>query len=244
MGIDQPDSLESIFGRYGRVTLGISLLLQGESFFDSPTISQGVAEIYADLLQLSCHVTMEYNDASRTQDMDTMNDNINEAFFLYFNLFNSHWRRITQAILTKVQNSQFQHRATLDIPAIYQFLELQDRPLQMILEGHDHSLADGSFEWFGSHLTNFSVGNHDVMAVTGNPGCGKSALAQWTAERLQVSAEYDIWNVVTYSIREFTSVLTSVLICLCELTDWSSRGRCTHHRAVFEYPQRPYTSDA
>lgn len=200
MGIDQPETLESISGRYGRVTLGIAMLCQGDSFFKSPVISHEVAAIYADLLQLVCHVTMEYNDGCRTQDTETMHQNINEAFFLYFNRFNAHWRNVTNGILTKVHNTQSYKFTTLDIAAIYEFLDLQDRPLQMVLGGHNHTLADGSFAWFDHYLANFSLGDHDVMAVTGNPGTGKSALSQWMVERLQVSAEYDIWNVIAYSI--------------------------------------------
>lgn len=200
MGIDQPETLESIFGRYGRVTLGIAMLMQGESFFKSPGISHEVAEIYADLLQLVCHVTMEFNDGCRTQDTEAMNLNINEAFFLYINRFNAHWRHITNGILTKIHNTQSHKYTVLDIAAIYEFLDLQDRPLQMVLGGNNHSLADGSFAWFDHYLAAFSLGDHDVMAVTGDAGTGKSALSQWMVERLQISAEYDIWNVIAYTI--------------------------------------------
>lgn len=202
MGIDQPGSLEGIFGQFGRVTLGISFLLQGENYFTVPGVAHEVAEIYADLVELVSHVTMEYNDASKAQDGEAMDENIKEAFFLYFNRFNLHWRRITKAIMSSVHDSQFQYETTLGISAIYQFLDLQDRPLQMILEGHSHSLADGSFSWFDSDLATFAMGDHDVLAVTGEPGCGKSALAQWTVERLQVSAEYDLWNVISFPIRK------------------------------------------
>lgn len=208
MGIDQPETLDSIFGRYGRVTLGLSLLLQGENFFESPGISHEVAEVYADLLDLVCYVTVEYNDGSKSQDVERINENINEAFSRYFNQFNAHWRRITKNMMTAIHDSQVQYQTTLDIPAIYEFLALQDRPLQMILEGHNHSLADGSFAWFDGQLADFAMGNSDVMFVTGSPGSGKSALAEWTIERLQVSAEYDIWNVISYSIRELISLLT------------------------------------
>jgi hypothetical protein len=41
------------------------------------------------------------------------------------------------------------------------------------------------------------------MLMAGGPGAGKSAMAQWTVERLQESAEHDSWNVIPYTIREF-----------------------------------------
>lgn len=242
MGIDQPETLESILGRYGQVTQGLALLMQGKAFFKAPGISYEVSEIYADLLQLVCTVTMEYNDGCRTQDTETMNQNINEAFFVYFSRFNAHWRQITNGILTKLHNSQSHYYTTLDIAAIYEFLDLQDRPLQMIIQGHNHSLADGSFAWFDPHLTAFALGDQDVMAVTGHPGSGKSALFQWTIERLHISAEYDIWNVVNYSIRKFGS--PSLLLAQHKLTDHSLRAGCPYNGVDSEYPQGPLAANA
>ncbi|PWY63637.1 NACHT domain protein [Aspergillus eucalypticola CBS 122712] len=212
MGIDHIDILESLYGRYGRVTLGISLLLQQETFFPvSRPLQQQVAEIYAHLLELVVHVTSEYRQATRTQHWQTMTSAVDAAFFRYTNRFITHWRQIFAHVL---ESGTAKQHTTVDLPAIYQFLELQDRPLQMLLEGHSHSLADGSFTWFEPHLTTFAMGRRSMMMIRGNPGCGKSALAQWTVERLQASSEYDIWNVIPIVIRSDVPISTLTLSIL------------------------------
>ncbi|GIK02022.1 hypothetical protein Aspvir_006065 [Aspergillus viridinutans] len=207
MGVEHVDILDSIFGRYGRVTLQISLLLQQESFFkESSSLQSEVAKTYASLLQLVLHVTMEYSDASRSLDWLMMGEHVDAAFFQFHNSFNTNWRKLAELALSR--------RTTTDVAAIYQFLDLQDRPLQMVLEGHNHSLADGSFAWFDPHLTTFTRSSREMMVITGSPGAGKSALAQWTVERLQVSSEYDIWNVIPCWVREDVPITTLTLTIL------------------------------
>ncbi|RDW70685.1 tetratricopeptide repeat protein [Aspergillus mulundensis] len=211
MGIDNIEMIDTIFSRFGRVTLGISYLLQQENDFQmSRALQQEVAEIYAHLLQLVVHISVEYRQVMRTQNWQSMHEVINHGFFCYFNRFTIHWRRIRKASWTAVK-SKMQH---VDLETVYQFLEIQDRPLQMLLESQAHSLADGSFSWFESHLTTFTVGPRSLMLVRGNPGAGKSALAQWTIERLQVSSEYDIWNVIPIVIRSDVHITTLTLSIL------------------------------
>ncbi|KAL4929169.1 uncharacterized protein BDV17DRAFT_262012 [Aspergillus undulatus] len=210
-GIDNIDMVDSIFSRYGRVTLGISYLLQEENdFYSSRTMQQEVAEIYAHLLQLAVRITAEYWRFTRNRNWQSMNEVINHAFFCYFNRFTIHWRRTRKASWMAVNIKAQQ----IDLDSVYQFLELQDRPLQMLLESQAHSLADGSFSWFEPHLTTFTVGPRSLMLVRGNPGAGKSALAQWTIERLQVSSEYDIWNVIPIVIRSDVPITTLILTVL------------------------------
>ncbi|KAL3435578.1 hypothetical protein BDV09DRAFT_194793 [Aspergillus tetrazonus] len=211
MGIDNIDIIDAIFSRYGRVTLGISYLLQEENEFQSSrALQREVAEIYAHLLQLVVHISSEYRQVMRTQNWQSMNEVLNHGFFCYFSRFTIHWRRIRKASWSAVK-SKMQH---VDLESVYQFLEIQDRPLQMLLESQAHSLADGSFSWFESHLTTFTVGPRSLMLVRGNPGAGKSALAQWTIERLQVSSEYDIWNVIPIVIRSDVHITTLTLSIL------------------------------
>lgn len=212
LGIEHVDVIDSLFGQYGRVTLGISLLLQQESYFQTyRALQHEVTEIYAHVLQLVLHVTMEYREAERSQHWQSMSEAVNRSFFCYFNRFTTHWRRMSQVALATGAPKQ---QTPLDLAAIYQFLELQDRPLHMLLEGHNHSLADGSFAWFDPHLTTFTINRRNMLLVTGNPGSGKSALAQWTMEKLQVSSEFDIWNVIPVSIRSDVPITTLPLSIL------------------------------
>ncbi|RAH50957.1 uncharacterized protein BO95DRAFT_379311 [Aspergillus brunneoviolaceus CBS 621.78] len=212
MGIDQLDVIEGLFGRYGRITMGISLLLQQETYFPtSRPLQQQVAEIYAHILQLVVHVAWEYRQGAKTQHWQSMNTAIDLAFFRYFNRFATHWRRVSELVL---QAGTAKHQTSVNLSVIYQFLELQDRPLQMLLEGQNHSLADGSFSWFEPHLTTFAMSRRSLMMIRGNPGSGKSALAQWTVERLQASSEYDIWNVIPVIIRSDVPITTLTLSIL------------------------------
>ncbi|KAL3456476.1 hypothetical protein BJX64DRAFT_294026 [Aspergillus heterothallicus] len=230
MGIDSIDIVDNLFSNYGRVTLGISLLLQQENDFQSSrALQREVGEIYAHLLQLVVHVAAEFRHDARSQNWQSMNEVATQAFFCYFNRFTTHWRRISSIVLETTVVKQ-QHA---DLASIYQFLELQDRPLHMLLESQTHSLADGSFSWFEPHLTTFTVGPRSLMLVRGNPGAGKSALAQWTIERLQFSSEYDIWNVIPIIIRSDVpitmirlSVLKGILIQMldCCVTSRKTQG--------------------
>ncbi|KAL2815866.1 hypothetical protein BDW59DRAFT_166600 [Aspergillus cavernicola] len=210
-GIDNIDIIDNLFSHYGRVTLGISLLLQQENEFQtSRALQQEVAEIYAHLLELVVHIAAEYRQVVRTQNWRSMNEIANHAFFCYFNRFTTHWRQISGVVL----ESSVVKKQHADLASVYQFLEMQDRPLLMMLESQAHSLADGSFSWFESHLTTFTVGPRSMMLVRGNPGAGKSALAQWTIERLQVSSEFDIWNVIPTIIRYDVPITTLTLSIL------------------------------
>ncbi|KAL2840379.1 hypothetical protein BJX68DRAFT_279038 [Aspergillus pseudodeflectus] len=230
MGIDNIDIVDNLFSNYGRVTLGISLLLQQENDFQtSRALQREVGEIFAHLLQLVVHVAAEYRTDSRSHNWQSMTDVATQAFFCYFNRFTTHWRRISSIVL----ESTVVKKQHADLESIYQFLELQDRPLHMLLESQSHSLADGSFSWFEPHLTTFTVGPRSLMLVRGNPGAGKSALAQWTIERLQVSSEYDIWNVIPIIIRSDVpitmirlSVLKGILIQMldCCVTSRKTQG--------------------
>ncbi|KAH8431979.1 uncharacterized protein LDX57_009626 [Aspergillus melleus] len=211
IGMDRIETLDSIFGQYGRVTMGISLLLQQESYFrSSRSLQQEVAEIFAHLLQMIMHISMEYRQGVRNQNWQAVGEAVNGSFFCYFNRFTVHWRRISQAAFsTGVAN-----KTVADFASIYQFLELQDRPLQMLLDGHNHSLTDGSFAWFDPHLTTFTLSRRNLMLVTGHPGSGKSALAQWTVGKLQGSPEFDIWSVVPVAIRSDVPITTLTLSIL------------------------------
>ncbi|KAG2411928.1 hypothetical protein HFD88_009484 [Aspergillus terreus] len=212
MGMEHIEILDGIFGQYGRVTLGISLLLQQETYFQTyRALQQEVSEIFAHLLQLIMHITMEYRQAARTQSWQAMGETVNSAFFCYFNRFTTHWRRMSAVALQTAAPNQ---KTTINYSAVYQFLELQDRPLQMLVDGHNHSLVDDSFAWFDPHLTTFAVGPRNLMLVLGNPGAGKSAMTQWTVEKLQVSPEFDIWNVIPISIRADVPITTLMLSIL------------------------------
>jgi tetratricopeptide (TPR) repeat protein len=209
--IDDTDVLQSIFSRYGRIAVRISLLLQYENDFKEAVETRPqVVGAYADLLELVCHVTFACVQGSRNRESDRgTGSQIDEKFATYFKLFSTRWKRLVYFATWNIRKHS-QIKSGVEPGSIRQFLEVQDRPLQMILETRVHSPIEGSFEWFSSYLYDFTVADSNVLLVTGGPGCGKSALAQWTTERPQVSAEQDTWTIIPYAISKLSTILNVV----------------------------------
>lgn len=199
------DVFESVFGRYGRVAVHIYLLLQYESAYkSSPELQPEAAAVYADLLEMVCNTTTSCIEGAKSKESEqAIAHNVDSAFLNYSKRYSTHWNEIVESATSKLLNKSSLIYMTPELGSLRQFLGVQDRPLQFILESRTHSLAEGSFEWFNNTLYDFSVGKSPVMLVNGGPGSGKSALAQWTVERLQESGEHDNWNVIPYTIREF-----------------------------------------
>lgn len=202
--MDNTDLFESVFGRYGRVAVGIYLLLQYESAYRTSTNLQPEAvAVFSDLLEMVCNTTTSCIEGFKAKESTQLIEhNVDAAFVTYAKRYSTHWNAIVESSTSKLVNQSSMIYSSPELGSLRQFLSVQDRPLQFILESRMHSLADGSFEWFNSTLYEFSVGKTPVMLVTGGAGSGKSALAQWTVERLQESAEHDSWNVIPYTIRE------------------------------------------
>lgn len=159
--------------------------------------------MYADLLEMVCSTTSSCVEGSKGKETDqVIGHNVDAAFVTYARRYSTHWNAIVESATSEVVQQSSVIYASPAIGSLRQFLGVQDRPLQFILDSRTHSLVEGSFEWFNNSLYEFTVGRPSVMLVTGGAGSGKSALAQWTVERLQESAEHDDWNVIPYTIRE------------------------------------------
>jgi hypothetical protein len=203
--MDNTDLFESVFGRYGRVAVGIYLLLQYESAYKTSTSLQPeAAAVFSDLLEMVCNTTTSCIEGFKAKESNQLIEhNVDSAFVTYAKRYSTHWNAIVEAATSELVKQSSLIYSSPELGSLRQFLGVQDRPLQFILESRLHSLAEGSFEWFNSTLYDFSIGKSPVMLVTGGAGSGKSALAQWTVERLQESAEHDSWNVIPYTIREY-----------------------------------------
>ncbi|KAJ6136420.1 hypothetical protein N7512_001580 [Penicillium capsulatum] len=208
--LDDTDVFESVFGRYGRVAVSIHLLLQYESVFKlSPELQPEAAAVYADLLEMVCSTTSSCVEGSKSKESNqVIGHNVDAAFLTYARRYSTHWNFIVESATTKAVEKSSVIYSSPVLGSLRQFLGVQDRPLQFILDSRTHSLVEGSFEWFNNTLYDFTVSRPPVMLVTGNAGFGKSALAQWTVERLQASAEHDDWNVIPYNIRADIPVAT------------------------------------
>jgi len=210
------DVFESVFGRYGRVAVHIYLLLQYESAYRSSSeLQPEAAAVYADLLEMVCSTTTSCVEGAKSKESEqTIAHNVDSAFVNYSKRYSTHWNEIVEAATSNLVKKSSSIYMTPELGSLRQFLGVQDRPLQFILESRTHSLVEGSFEWFNNTLYDFSIGKSPVMLVNGGPGCGKSALAQWTVERLQESGEHDNWNVIPYTIREYIYLILSINILI------------------------------
>ncbi|KAF9249610.1 hypothetical protein DTO027I6_4302 [Penicillium roqueforti] len=208
--MDNTDVFESVFGRYGRVAVGIYLLLQYEiAYKSSPELQPYVAAVFADLLEMVSSTAMSCVEGFKSKESDQIiGRNVDAAFLTYAKRFSTHWNCVVDAHTAKLVEDSPLIYSSPELGSLRQFLGVQDRPLQFILDSRAHSLAEGSFEWFNNMLYDFSVGSSPVMLISGGPGSGKSALAQWAVERLQESGEHDSWNVIPYTIRADIPVAT------------------------------------
>ncbi|KAJ5964813.1 uncharacterized protein N7479_004689 [Penicillium vulpinum] len=238
--MDDTDIFESVFGRYGRVAVGIYLLLQYEvAYKSSPELQPEVAAVFADLLEMVSSTTISCVEGFKSKESDqVIGRNVDDAFVTYAKRFSTHWNCIVDAHTAKLVEASSLIYSSPELGSLRQFLGVQDRPLQFILDSRAHSLADGSFEWFNNTLYDFSVSSSPVMLISGGPGSGKSALAQWAIERLQESAEHDSWNVIPYTIRADVPVATLPLRILKgilhQMLDHSVSDRVTQEAILVE----------
>ncbi|KAJ5730600.1 uncharacterized protein N7483_005108 [Penicillium malachiteum] len=208
--IDNTDLFESVFGRYGRVAVGIRLLLQYESVY-KPNIElqPEAAAVFADLLEMVCSTTTSFVEGYKAKESDQLiGYNVDAAFVTYATRYSTHWNAIVESATSAVVHQSTLIWSSPELGSLRQFLGVQDRPLQFILDSRSHSLAEGSFEWFNNTLYDFTVGKTPVMMINGGAGSGKSALAQWTVDRMQESSEHEGWNVIPYTIRADIPVAT------------------------------------
>lgn len=62
--------------------------------------------------------------------------------------------------------------------------------------------AEGSCEWFETHLADFVRGTDNVFTITGPVGSGKTALAHWIAGRLQRPLDHKRYSTLEYTFRK------------------------------------------
>ena len=158
---------------------------------------------FADILEMVCNTSSSCIEGFKSKESSQITSrNVDATFVTYARRYSTHWNCIVESSTSKLVDQSSKIYASPELGSLRQFLSVQDRPLQFILEARSHTLAEGSFEWFNNALYDFTVGSSQMMLVTGGPGSGKSALAQWTVERLQESAEHDAWHVIPYTISE------------------------------------------
>lgn len=179
--------------------------------------------MYADLLEMICSTAASCVEGFKSKESEqSISHHVDAAFVTYARRYSTHWNDIVESYTSKLVEQSSLISSSPEIGSLRQFLGVQDRPLQFILDSRAHSLAEGSFEWFNNVLYDFTVGKAPMMLVNGGAGSGKSAMAQWIVERLQESTEHDHWSVIPYTIRESSLCNGSVL--------YTNHTRCRYSR--------------
>ena len=80
--MDNTDVFESVFGRYGRVAVGIYLLLQYEvAYKSSPELQPYVAAVFADLLEMVSSTAISCVEGFNSKESDQIiGRNVDAAF--------------------------------------------------------------------------------------------------------------------------------------------------------------------
>ena len=97
--MDNTDVFESVFGRYGRVAVGIYLLLQYETAYNSsPELQPYVAAVFADLLEMVSSTAMSCVEGFKSKESDQIiGRNVDAAFVTYAKRFSTHWNCVVDA---------------------------------------------------------------------------------------------------------------------------------------------------
>ena len=91
-------------------------------------------------------------------------------------------------LINAMWKHQLGEEQAMDIATLLSWLGPRDRVLKKLHK--DRALTpehrdEYTCEWFQRPLLDFSRSQHDILAVFGPEGCGKTYLSQWTIERLQ-----------------------------------------------------------
>ncbi|KAL9099745.1 MAG: hypothetical protein Q9163_004799 [Psora crenata] len=185
LGPDNAQALEVTFGVFYQLGLSISLFLRHNKLLSINSHLRGqVGYALNDMLFLVREVSLHYravliNDSSGEVCLD-----FNSLFGQRMKDFGRRKGRIVNTMWEYVLGDE----ASPNIRTLRKWLSPRDKSLQRLFENRDLAPSPrGEFtcEWFQSQLLAFSRSKEDVLAISGPPGCGKSALCGWIIERLQ-----------------------------------------------------------
>ena len=186
LGCDQADALEPTFNvlyEFGRL-LGHLIHLR-DVFTGDETIVKSMSNLYASLVQLIGDIAVTYRQRisrlSRNAvaiDFDKeFSSQIRDVWTLRSRLFEHMWSHALRNENVTATLVSLQRRLVPNTS------EYRPQLYGRIAEKVDR--AEGTCEWVEDDLVDFLESGDDLMAITANPGCGKSVLSTWLRERLQ-----------------------------------------------------------
>jgi hypothetical protein len=167
-----------------------------------PEAQDEIAGAYADLVELTCAVSVYYYQNSRGFSRVVDASEFDLRFGHYIRSFHTHKTSITELVWSSSDVFEITSNPVSTIREIRTFLSFQDQTIPLILSARRPSHAESTCDWFASHLANFKTRKNGLIVITGGPGSGKSVLSQWIVDQLQVSTDPHEYDVLSYRIRK------------------------------------------
>lgn len=167
-----------------------------------PEAQDEIAGAYADLVELTCAVSVYYDQKARGFSKVVDASEFDLRFGHYIRSFHTHGISITELVWSSSDVFEITSDPVATVREIRTFLSFQDRAIPLILSARRPCHAESTCDWFAGHLTNLKTRKNGLIVVTGGPGSGKSVLSQWIVDQLQVSVDPDDYDVIAYRIRK------------------------------------------
>lgn len=211
-GPDHISLLANIFGTLHNVALEVSHLMRHSELLGSiPEAQDEIAGAYADLVELTCAVSVYYDQKARGFSKVVDASEFDLRFGHYIRSFHTHGISITELVWSSSDVFEITSDPVATVREIRTFLSFQDRAIPLILSARRPCHAESTCDWFAGHLTNFKTRKNGLIVVTGGPGSGKSVLSQWIVDQLQVSVDPDDYDVIAYRIHDDINSTKSAL---------------------------------
>ncbi|KAF6815287.1 nacht domain protein [Colletotrichum sojae] len=205
LGHDQASALEPTFSTFYELGLLLAHTVRMQELFSAnDAIRYDLSRVFASLVHLVGDVALFYRQrinriysGSVTIDFDAeFGAQISEIWSLKENLFNHMWAY-------KLRNKRHQ----TDISSLRRHLLPAKESVRSFVYGRvaDRKVrVDGTCEWMLRDLQNFLSSEDHIFTVTGNEGCGKSMLAAWVREKLELPINRAQFETISYTFSSET----------------------------------------
>ncbi|KAJ3568853.1 hypothetical protein NPX13_g6279 [Xylaria arbuscula] len=187
LGYQNATALQTAFDLFYQLGLELSPLLRAENALRlAPSIMEGVARAFSELLTIVSGITISYYSAVHGSRQSTRLD----IYALFGNSI-ANYRSKLQQCEHEIWNFELRSQGygeTIQIETLQEWLAPQDKVLAFLSSNHI-SLTSRPEEytciWFQSHLNQFFKQEEKVLLIEGPSGSGKTTLANWVVNRLQ-----------------------------------------------------------
>ncbi|KAI1078539.1 hypothetical protein F5B20DRAFT_582167 [Whalleya microplaca] len=186
LGCEQAEALEPTFNiLYELAELLDDTLELRDVFLSSEAISHDLGEVLICLVNLLGDIAVFYRRRINRLSGTVATIDFDREFGSHLEVIGSKRGHLLHSIWNYKLGGD---RATSDIESLHRKLGASRTNIKSYVYGRIHdkkSRAEGTCEWIEEDLVDFIGRGEDILAITGNAGCGKSMLAAWVRHRLQ-----------------------------------------------------------